>query len=391
MTALSMALGVLCAVWLVQAVLVFRHLTEIRTLAELRPPERTAWPRVTAIVPSRNEVDDLPQALASRLAEDYPDLEIVVVDDRSSDGTSAVLAELAARDGRVRPLRIDELPERWLGKVHALARGTAMATGTWLLISDADIHFAPDTLRNAVAVCEADELDFLALVPEFRSRSRVVDVLWAVFIRAFSMLVSPSAVRDQRSTVAPGSGSFTLLRRSAYERTPGFEWLRMETADDMALGLMMKQAGARCELMNGRGSARVSIYDSLGEFYRGVEKNAGSLARMPFALTALAVAIAGCVELSPLAAFATGIAADVPWLTATGALAGALATACTVAALRFNTGMVGPAFLWPVGWLLVASGILRAVWLAKRRGGVVWRENFYPIADLLEGQRFKLL
>lgn len=391
MTVASVALGMLCAVWLAQAVLVFRHLAELRTLAELRPPEPDAWPRVTAIVPSRNEAANLQGALASRLAEGYPDLEIVVVDDRSSDATATLLATMAAGDARLRPIRIDDLPARWLGKVHALARGTAVATGEWLLVSDADIEFAPDTLRRAVAVCVADGLDFLALVPEFRSRSVIVDVLWAVFTRTFSMFVSPDAVRDPRSAAAAGSGAFMLLRRSAYDRTPGFEWLRMETADDMALGLMMKQSGARCELMNGRGSARVSIYDSLGEFYRGIEKNAGSLLGVPFPVTVLLLALAGCVELSPLAALSAGLATGTPWLAACGFGSATLATACTVAAAARNTGRILPALAWPVGWTLIASGILRATWLAWRRGGVVWRETFYPAADLLEARRFRLL
>lgn len=391
MTGWSIALGMLCAVWLAQAALVFAHLAELRTLADLNPAEPPAWPRVSAIVPSRNQADELPHALGTRLAEDYPDLEVVVIDDRSSDGTAALLATMSARDARLRTIRVDSLPARWLGKVHALAQGAAAATGDWLLVSDADIEFAPDTLRRAVAACEADGLDFLALVPEFRSRSFVVDVLWAVFTRCFSMLVSPKAVRDPRSTTAAGSGAFMLLRRSAYERTPGFEWLRMETADDMALGLMMKQSGARCELMNGRGSARVSIYDSLSDFRRGIEKNAGSLIGVPFAVVALLIGLAGCVELSPLVALAAGLATGTPWLAACGLGATALATACTVAAAARNTGRIVPALAWPVGWTLVASALLRAAWLAWRRGGVVWRETFYPAADLLEARRFRLL
>lgn len=384
-------LAALCSVWLLQAALVFKHLAELRTLADVDAPEPSRWPRVSAIIPSRDEADELPRALASRLADGYPDLELVVVDDRSRDETPQVLARLAGEDPRVKPVRVDELPERWLGKVNALARGVEAASGEWLLVSDADIHFEPGALARAVAVCEHEALDFLALVPEFRSRGVVVDVLWSVFIRVFCLACSPKAVRDPRSRAAAGSGSFMLVRASAYARTPGFEWLRMETADDMALGLMMKRSGARCDFMNGRGSARVSIYDSLREFYRGVEKNAGSLARSPFAVTAAVMTLAGVVELSPVVAFVVGVHLDIAWLAAVGALAYALATASTVAALRRNTGMVAPALLWPVGWALMASGILRSVWLAKRRGGVVWRGTFYPVAELLEGQRFRLL
>src|SRR5690606_2591895 len=151
------------------------------------------------------------------------------------------------------------------------------------------------------------------------------------------------------------------------------------------------QSGARCELMNGRGSARVSIYDSLGEFYRGIEKNAGSLLGVPFPVTVLLLALAGCVELSPLAALSAALAPGTPWLAACGFGSATLATACTVAAAARNTGRILPALAWPVGWTLIASGILRATWLAWRRGGVVWRETFYPAADLLEARRFRLL
>lgn len=208
------------------------------------------------IVPSRNEADDLPTALASRLSEGYPDLELVVVDDRSTDETPAVLARVAASD---------------------------------------------------------------------------------------------SACGPSGSRSCPSAG----LERSTH--------------------------------------SRVSVYDSLAEFYRRVEKNAGSLAQRPFVVTLLVLVLGGLVELSPIAAFLTGIFADTSWLAAVGTLAGALGTASTVATLKRNTGRVGPALLWPVGWCLMASGVLRSVWLAKRRGGVIWRETFYPVADLLEGQRFKLL
>lgn len=390
MLALQIALAALCVVWLLQAVACLAHLGEIRTLSRLDPPRPEHWPRVSAIVPIRDEADDIGAALRTRLTDGYPDLEIVAVDDRSADATPDVLAELARSDGRVRVVRIDELPAGWLGKTHALHRGIEAATGEWLLVSDADIHFAPDALAQAVALAQAERLDFIALVPEFRSASPAVDVLWAVFTRVLATMVSPNKVRDPESRVAMGSGAFMLARRSVFDRTPGYEHLRMETTDDIALGVMMKQAGARCEFINGLGSARVSIYDHLGEFYRGIEKNAGSLATTPLPLVLCALLAAGAVELSPLAALAVGAAEDVAWLTGLGALAAVAATTSTVAALHKNTGMVWPALLWPVGWLLVASGVMRAAWLAHRRGGIVWRDTFYPAEEIRRGQRFKL-
>ena len=338
-------------------------------------------------MPARDEERAIGEALRSRLADDYPALQLIVVDDRSTDETPRIVAEVAAKDDRVVPLRIDELPAGWLGKVHALDRGVRAATGEWLLISDADVHLRRGGLRSAVAYCEAEGLDFLALVPEFRSRSRAVDVVWAVFMRVLATFVDPGAVRNPAARTAMGSGAFMLARRCVFDRTPGYAHLRMETTDDIALGLLMKRAGARCDFANGQGIASISIYDSLAEFFRGVEKNAGSLARAPFAVVVTALLVAGSIELSPFFALASGV----EWVRALGRGTAVLATSATACTLWVNTRTVLPALLWPLGWLIVAVGVLRAAWLLHRNGGVMWRGTFHSREELLEGQRFRML
>jgi hypothetical protein len=389
-TVFAVIVAAFCCVWLLQAALVARNLSQIRDLATLTPPDPARWPSVSTIVPARNEAADIEASLTSRLADGYPDLELVVVDDRSDDETPRILAEFAQTDARVRPVRVDDLPDGWLGKVHALHCGVQAARGEWLLFSDADIVVQPGMLGRAVAHCEAEGYDLLALVPEFRSRSGTVDLLWAIFIRIMTMAASPNAVRDPASKVAVGSGGFTLVRRSAFDRTPGFEHLRLETADDMALGAMAKAAGARCDYVNGRGAASVSIYDDVPAFFRGVEKNGSSLAHAPFPLLALVFALLGCVEYSPLVALAVGVGAHIAWLAWLGGITALIATAATVAPLHRNTGLILPALGWPVGWALMAAGVLRSAWLAHRRGGVVWRGTFYPLADVLDSQRFRI-
>ena len=391
MTVVSIVIAAFCALWVVQATLVFLHLAQLRDLAKLTPPDPPRWPSVSVISAARNEAADIAESLTSRLSDGYPGaLEVIVVDDRSDDTTPQIIAEFASRDPRVRPVRVDELPDGWLGKVHALQRGVDIATGEWLLFSDADVRIEPGALGKAVAHCEADGFDLLALVPEFRSRSAIFYVLWAIFMRTIAMAISPAAVRNPASKVAMGSGGFTLLRRTALDATPGFEHLRLETGDDVSLGAMVKGAGGRCDFVNGRSAASVSIYDSLGEFYRGVEKNGSSLASLPFWLVAVVFALLGCLEYSPLVALIAGLWAGVNWLAWLGAATTVLATAATAAPLHRNTGLVWAALLWPVGWALMASGILRSAWLFHRRGGVLWRGTFYPKAEILAAQRLKL-
>lgn len=375
-----------CIAWFAQAGVLFLHLAHLKTVSLEHPPEPAVWPSVSAIVPARDEARSVADAIRSRLDDGYPALQVVAVDDRSTDGTGAIIDELADADPRVVPLHIEELPAGWLGKIHALARGTELASGEWLLVSDADVHLAPGALRKAVAFAEAEGIDFLALVPEFHSVFRV-DVLWTVFMRVLGMMIDPAAVRDPDSKVAMGSGAFMLARRSVFERTPGFEHLRMETADDVALGAMMKRAGARCEFANGYGLASITIYHSLGEFFRGVEKNAGSLAAVPFSALAAGMLVAAYFEYAPFLALASGVTWSV-WLGLTTAL---LATAAAVASLRINTRTFAAALFWPVGWFLVALGILRSAWLFRVRGGVVWRDTFNSKEEILEGQRLRML
>jgi hypothetical protein len=386
----SIVVAAFCGLWVLQAGLVFKHLAQIRDLADLTPPDPEVWPPVSVVSAARNEASDIAASLSSRLADGYPNLEVVVVDDRSQDATPEILADFARRDSRVRALRIDDLPAGWLGKVHALQKGVEVATGEWLLFSDADVIVGPGMLGKAVAHCEAEDYDLLALVPEFRSRSGVVDVLWAIFMRVIAMVISPAAVRDPTSKAAMGSGGFTLVRRSTFDATAGFDHLRLETADDVSLGAMVKGTGGRCDFMNGRGAASVSIYGSLGDFYRGVEKNGSSLAGVPFWVLAALFALLGCVEYSPLVAAAVGVSAGVGWLAALGVATALLATAATAAALRRNTGRVWSALFWPVGWALMASGVLRSAWLFHHRGGALWRGTFYPKDEVLDAQRLKL-
>ncbi|MDO9175470.1 MAG: glycosyltransferase family 2 protein [Actinomycetota bacterium] len=390
MLALSIIIAIFCVAWLGQAALVARNLGRIRDLMSLHAPDPALWPRVSTIVPARNEAADLSASLTSRLSDGYPNLEVIVVDDRSSDETPRILAGFSAKDSRVRTVRIDELPDGWLGKLHALDRGVREASGEWLLFSDADIVLAPGALSRAIAHCEEHGFDVLALIPEFRSKSGLVNVLWAIFIRVFALAVNPDDVRNPASPVAVGSGAFTLVRRAAFERTPGFEHLRLETADDMALGAMLKASGARCEYANGRDAATVSLYDDVPAFFLGVEKNGSSLMHVPFPALVGIFALLGCVEYSPLVALAVGALGHVTWLAWLGAFTALVATAATVAPFHRNTGHWLAALGWPIGWPLMAGALLRSVWLVHRRGGVVWRGTHYPTAQVLSARRFHI-
>jgi hypothetical protein len=299
-----------------------------------------------------------------------------------------VARAVAGDDERVRVLRVDELPDGWLGKVHALQQGTQAATGEWLLFSDADVHVVPGALRRSIALAEADRLDMLALVPEYTAQSVLVAIAWTVFLRVVGVVLAPKEIRDPASKTALGSGAYNLVRRTALEATPGFEFLRLETGDDMALAVMVKSHGGSLEVMDGRGSARVEIYRSFGEFLRGIEKNGGTTAARPYRFTAGMGAFLA-VEWAPLVALALGLTLGPAWLAAAGAVAFLTMTAANVYALHLNTGRWLPALAWPLGSAFLVWGTVRATWLVRRRGGVLWRGTFHSLADVNEARRYE--
>src|SRR6266496_1404042 len=256
-----------------------RVLRSVPVLADTAAPAPPRWPRVSVIIPACNEAADVEEAVRSRLKDDYPELEVVLVDDRSTDGTGEIVDRLALEDGRVRAVHVVELPSEWLGKLYALDRGARIASGELLLFSDADVHVAPGALRRAVSLMEADRLDHLGVLPQLWSSGLLLDAVFSAFFRLVWLAARPWAVRDPRSSAAFGVGAFNLVRREAFERSPGFEYLKLEQADDAALGQMLKRSGARCAVANGRGDVGLHFYRSLRDMARGVEKTG---ARWPF-------------------------------------------------------------------------------------------------------------
>ena len=404
--------------WLGNLLLALRVVRSVRVLggARLRQPE--SWPAVSLIIPACNEVEAIEAALRSRLADDYPALEIVLVDDRSTDGTGAIVDQLAAEDARIRVVHVHELPAGWVGKPHALLRGTELATGEWLLFSDADVHVAPGTLRRAIAYARAHRLDHLALVPELWPAGFWLDVVLATFVRSLALGARLWAIPDPRSTAAFGVGAFNLVRRSAYEHTPGFEWLRLEIVEDAALGQMLKHAGARSAVLNGRGLLGLRWYESVAAMARGAEKSVfGALGRFSFLRLAAGCAAFLLLELAPfvsatlaaiVASFGAGaietrllgvlcasgvafacVAQLTLWIWINGLRGGTQRTAAARGILP-ATRRVLAALLFPLGALIAVGIGLRAGWLAVRRGGLLWRGTLYPTDLLKPGARFRL-
>lgn len=218
------------------------------------PVDPSGNPKVSIIVPARNEEKDIAQCLTSLLELDYGDYEVLAVNDRSTDRTGEIM-ELLAREhafsestrdvgrGTLRLIHHRELPAGWLGKTHAMWTAGNEATGEWLLFTDADVIFKPDSLRRALAYAEAEHADHVVLFPQMITKTVGESMMIAFFQTMFVFGHRPWKVSDPKARDHIGVGAFNLVRRSAYEAVGSYEALRMEVVDDMKLGKAVKNAG----------------------------------------------------------------------------------------------------------------------------------------------------
>lgn len=241
-----------------------------RSLRRLRdlPPGQSVG-KVSVIVAARNEARKIEPALRSLLRQDYPELEVIVVNDRSTDETGAIVDRMTG----IKVVHIRELPAGWLGKNHALHTGAGQATGEFLLFTDADIHMEATTVSRAVNHLVAAQLDHLAIVPQLTMPGTLLTMFGGAFALFFGMYAKPWKARDPRSARHIGIGAFNLVRAEIYRKVGGHEPLRMRPDDDMKLGKLIKKSGHRQDLVLGGEMITVEWYSSLAELVKGLEKN----------------------------------------------------------------------------------------------------------------------
>src|SRR6185312_8679857 len=211
-----------------------------------KPATQKGDPRVTIIVPARNESADIEAALTRLLALDYDCYEVVVVDDRSTDDTGAIMDRVAVSpnaQGRLKVVHVKELPVGWLGKTHAMWSAAREAKGEWLLFTDADVMFKPDALRRAVAYAEAEPADHVVLFPTMIMKQAGEKMMIAFFQTLFMFGHRPWKVAEPDTEDHMGVGAFNLIRRRVYDAVGTYKALRMEVLDDMKLGKVVKKAG----------------------------------------------------------------------------------------------------------------------------------------------------
>lgn len=372
--------------WLLAAVWVGRTLPALRGLRRvpdlLNLPDDCApvgHPLLAVIVPAKDEGTNIEATLRSLLRQDYGNLQIIAVNDRSTDDTGARMDALASMaPERLKVCHVDLLPEGWAGKVHAMTVGASVVSvAEFLLFTDGDILFRPDALRRALTLAVERRADHFVCLPTLAVRRWDEGVLLAVFHALGGLAVRMWKVEDPRATHdVAGVGAFNLVRRTAFDRIGGFAAEPLAIVEDLRLGQRMKGAGMRSVVAFGAGLVEVHWASGALGIMRTVTKNFFAVLQFNVAATLGASVFILAIFWMPV------IGLFVPWLR--------LPAAVAVAAMAAGFAMSGPrtgvsgwyGLLSPIGAMGVAGALLWSALTTLRQGGIRWRGTFYSLAEL---------
>ena len=344
------------------------------------------FPSLTVIVPACNEADKIEPALRSLLDQDYPDLSVVAVNDRSTDRTGEIIDRLSREYDLLQSIHIDHLPEDWVGKVYALKRGYEASNGKWVLFTDADVCYDPGALRILMAVAIEEGLDQMSCFPEVETNGFLHEMAFDGWITAALGAQNLDGVQDPESDEYFALGAFNLVRRQVFDQTKGFSWLRMEIADDMGTAKMMRDVGARQGFYLAFEDLRLEWYASFKAMLKGLEKNGiAVLGHYSYLQGFLIPALWALLFFGPI----VGLFAPITSIQALSLGTILLSIPANVMAARRMNRPVGPFCFSVFGIWCTMYALVRSTYACARQGGVEWRGTVYPVEKLRKYQRVK--
>ncbi len=354
-----------------------RHwVVRVRDLSD-DPPEGGFRP-AALIFAARDEAATVEAAALSMTRIDYPELEVIAVDDRSADATGPILDRLACADQRLQIVHVHDLPEGWLGKTHALQKGADQTSADWLLFTDADVVFEPSTLRRVIGFAERSGFDHVTVTPDIPTTGEGERIFLSMFQIGLSLFAPGWWIENPRRRASMGIGAFNLVRTEAFRAIGGFRQIALSVDDDVQLGRAVKWAGYRSKMLLGNGAISVRWQVGLNGMIRGLEKNffAGTKFRLGMVLVyTLGLLILG---VGPFLGLIAG-PAPVRWICGLGiAVMGVM-----LALVGRQCGLqIYHALTMPLGAMFCVFALLRSTWLTLIQGGIRWRGHLYGLAEL---------
>ena len=350
------------------------------------PPPLNA-PLISVCIPARNEERNIRTCVESILAQDYPNFEVIVLDDRSTDGTSEILRHLSTQSDRLKVIHGSDLPDGWAGKPHALFQAAAAAQGEWLCFVDADTFLSPATLSSCYAKAMETKADMFTIMTFQILGSFWEKTVMPIVMTALSVGFSPRKVNDPNSKDAIANGQFILIKRAVYDAIGGHESVKNQIVEDKAISEQVKWNGYRLIVANGYAVARTRMYTSLPEMWEGWTKNIYlGLSDRPSliwlgAFGALILLIAALVlPLWPVLGIFWYLQGG-SWLALMVILEALILWAIVISArARVAAGMgISPwyALTLPLGAAVFAAMMVVSTWKVLSGKGVTWKGRMY--------------
>lgn len=380
----------LALLWLLkatEALLGMRRVPDLNQLdlATLPTLSDGSAPHLTVIVPACNEEESIESTLDSLLHQQGIRLQVIAVDDRSTDNTGVRMEMLQARlpgdpVHTLEVIRNRELSPGWLGKPHAVNLGVARAAAPWILLTDADMNFAPQCLARALRLAEMRRSDHFVLLPTLLCPHWTERAVLAVFQVLAQWSLRLWKVEDKRARDFLGVGGFNMIRTSTLGAIGGIDSVRMEVVEDISIGWLVKHHGFQSVVAVGPGQTSIRWFQGASGLVANLEKNGFAAFRFNLPVVLFTVCALGAQVALPIAALFLG------WPGITAAAAMYLGIAIGYRA-NSKVNQISPAFalLYAPAVVLLCWSFLRSTWLTLSRGGVSWRGTLYPLAQLKRG------
>ncbi len=273
------------------------YLTEPKMTGPISQNPGTDLPFVSIIIPAKDEENHIERSAWAVLASDYQRLELILVNDRSQDGTLEIMQRLAREDSRVKVTSVTSLPVEWTGKTHAMFQGAAKAAGEILLFTDADTVLRPDALSRSLNFFMKENLDMLSLFPAFARRGFIEDAVYTHLALGISFFYPLTEVNDTAKPGGIASGCFIMLRKTVYDEIGTWRSFRHEVTEDVALSKAVKAHGRKLMVLRGAGVISTKPFDGISEvcgfwkrtYYGGLERDKIRMLRLTTNFVALTV------------------------------------------------------------------------------------------------------
>lgn len=372
--------------WVIAYWYVLKQIYTPPKISQVNAPEPSSFPSLSVLVPACNEADTIRPALQSILEQDYPNLEVIAINDRSIDQTGKIIDELTMKFDNLHAVHIENLPDGWLGKTHALKKGYEISTGDWVLATDADVCYKKSALRSIMAVALHHDRDHISCIPEMKNDGFLHETAFDGFVSLLFGQQNLEGVPDLESDDYFGFGAFNMFRRNIFDQTKGFEWLRMEVADDMGIARMLRDHGAKQGVYYAFDLLELQWYGSLGKMIKGFEKNSiGVVAHYSYLKGFLTPIIWLLFLMGPFVGLFSSFTV-LQVLSAGVIVVGILFNA--MASYKLERPLF-PFLFSALGVLFPIYALTRSTFACLKRGGIKWRGTFYPVDLLRKMQRVR--